>query len=237
LNKRISLAVLAVVIVAVVVVALTRHASTTSPGASGAPALSPSPSPSPAAAQSPAAGATTAVAPRAGTALGVPGSSSPPTGAAVRTAGSTATAPPAGSPTPVSTLPPPAGSPTPVSTVPPPAPPVASVSVSCPGMQSTMKLGATFSMTYVITLKSAGNLGLGAALYDPSGNDQADGTGDEDQVSFPAGSSTNTRAVHIPTNLIPGTQYDVWGELWPANFIGDGSPVASGRCGFVTVTG
>lgn len=109
-----------------------------------------------------------------------------------------------------------------------------SVSVTCSGMPSTMKRGATFSMTYDVVSASTRQVGLGAALYDGSGADQADGTGDENAVSLSVGHTTTTRSVSVPASLSPGT-YEVDGELWPPNQIGNGEPLTSASCGNVQV--
>lgn len=97
-----------------------------------------------------------------------------------------------------------------------------------------MTRGSTFTLTYKLTAKAAVTLALGAALYDESGADQADGTGDEDAVAFPAGTTSQTRQVLLPNSLVPGA-YEVDGELWPPGTIGDGEPIKAGACGDVTV--
>ena len=97
-----------------------------------------------------------------------------------------------------------------------------------------MKRGATFSMTYDVVSASIRQVALGAALYDGTGADQADGTGDENAVSLVVGQTTNTRTVSVPASLAAGT-YEVDGELWPPNQIGNGEPLTSASCGNVQV--
>src|SRR5579872_1211573 len=111
---------------------------------------------------------------------------------------------------------------------------ISSLTVTCTGLQSSMGPGSSFTMTYTITAKSTIQLALGAALYDQSGNDQADGTGDEDQVTFPTGTSSNSRQALFPPSLATG-YYEVDGELWPPNTIGDGNPITYGSCGEIYV--
>lgn len=111
-----------------------------------------------------------------------------------------------------------------------------SLDVSCPGLQPQMKSGTTFTLTYTVKASSPGTLGLGAALYDTTGADQADGTGDVDAVAFLAGTTTKSRPVLLPSSLSPGV-YEVDGELWAAHQIGLATdPLTSATCGDVTVT-
>lgn len=97
-----------------------------------------------------------------------------------------------------------------------------------------MKLGSTFSMTYDLVSQAPQSVAVGAALYDTSGADQADGTGDQDSINLTAGHTSYTRQVLIPASLTPGGFF-VYGEIWPVKKIGLGEPLVVATCGHIKV--
>ena len=80
-------------------------------------------------------------------------------------------------------------------------------------------------------------MGLGAALLDPEGDDHSIGAGDRDSFAVPAGHTTVSRRVDVPSNLGHRT-FEVVGQVWPENDVGDRSAdvIAQGSCGSFDVT-
>jgi hypothetical protein len=145
-------------------------------------------------------------------------------------------APPAKPPAPVA----PPLSPTPKPAVPPSPPPPQSltVAVSCPGLGPSMQRGETFTMTYRIYAPKAQVVGLGAALLDPEGDDHSDGSGDDESFALPAGWTTISRPVAVPSSL-KMRKFEVVGGLWPENKVGRRSAevLDEASCGSFEVVG
>lgn len=96
--------------------------------------------------------------------------------------------------------------------------------------------GITVTMTYNATLNQADVVGLGAAIYDNSGNDQSTGYGDVDRIQLPSGQSRNSRPLPIPSNL-PSGRYEIDAEIWPPSEVGQNgaNTIADARCAYFTV--
>lgn len=227
MTRRILILTCVMVLLAALVLLLSRGSPTASPIADSASSSTPTAglaqtSPTPAA--SPSSSLPVA-------AHSAPAVSTPHTGGSPGAPGPSPTAA-AGSPS--LTQPAATSSPSPAANAAPSSSAGPLVSVSCSGMSPTMKLDSTFSMTYDILSPSVQQVALGAALYDSTGADQADGTGDENVVSLAVGHTSNTRSVLIPASITPGS-YEVDGEVWPASQIGNGDPLASSSCGIIQV--
>lgn len=128
-------------------------------------------------------------------------------------------------------------------TSPPPSPPTQSatapatlaVTETC-RLSSTPQPGGQVDLIYTIVANESATVGLGAGIYDPSGNDQSTGTGDLDGYTVHPGTQTVTRPLPIPSGLSSGT-YEITGEIWPAGQIGaDGvNTIAEATCADMTV--
>jgi len=91
--------------------------------------------------------------------------------------------------------------------------------LTCSLNTQSLHSGMTIIMTYAMTLSQRASVGLGAAIYDSSGNDDSTGYGDIDDIQLPQGQVTESRPVPIPSNLPPGN-YEIDAEVWPPNEIG-----------------
>jgi hypothetical protein len=96
--------------------------------------------------------------------------------------------------------------------------------------------GITVTMTYNVILNRADMVGLGAAIYDNSGNDHSTGYGDVDSIQLPSGQSKNSRPLPIPSNLPPG-RYEIDAEIWPPDEVGQNgaNTIADAPCAYFTV--
>ncbi len=96
--------------------------------------------------------------------------------------------------------------------------------------------GVTITMTYDMILSRPDVVGLGAAIYDDSGNDDSTGYGDIDSIQLPQGQVRESRPVPIPGNL-PAGNYEIDAEIWPPNEVGqDGAnTIADATCAYFTV--
>jgi len=100
--------------------------------------------------------------------------------------------------------------------------------LQCSLNTQSLRPGITVIMTYHITLNQEDAVGLGAAIYDNSGNDHSTGRGDINTIILPPGQLTKSRRVPIPSNLSSG-RYEIDAEVWPPNEVG--------KNGVNTVTG
>jgi hypothetical protein len=91
-------------------------------------------------------------------------------------------------------------------------------------------------MTYNMTLNHGDTVGLGAGIYDESGNDHSTGDGDIGSIYLPPGPDTKSRPVPIPGNLPPGT-YEIDAEIWPPNEVGQNgaNTLADATCAYFSV--
>jgi hypothetical protein len=111
-----------------------------------------------------------------------------------------------------------------------------SINVECILSTRSPRPGMTITMTYKLFLNRADKVGLGAAIYDNSGNDDSTGTGDIDSIQLPQGQVSESRPVPIPGDLSPGN-YEIDAEIWPANEVGqDGAnTIADPTCAYFSV--
>jgi hypothetical protein len=135
----------------------------------------------------------------------------------------------------ISSTPAPTPSPTRTPTPSPTVPATLVVTETC-HLSSTPQQGAQVNLTYTIVANESATVGLGAGIYDPSGNDQSTGTGDLDGYPIHSGTQTVTRPLPIPSDLSSGT-YEITGEIWPSGQIGaDGAnTIAEAACAYMKV--
>jgi hypothetical protein len=107
--------------------------------------------------------------------------------------------------------------------------------VSCT-LSKSLQPGQTAQLTYHFVSSGGQPIGLGAGLYDSSGNDHSTGHGDIGSYTVMAGRTSRTRPVPIPARL-PAGRYELDAELWPANEVGANGiqTIATAACGYLTV--
>jgi hypothetical protein len=110
------------------------------------------------------------------------------------------------------------------------------LAVRCTIDRSQLRAGVTMQLTYTINSTRQINVGLGAGVYDQTGNDHSTGFGDIDSIPLTPGRNVKERPLQIPGSLPPG-RYEVDAEIWPPNKVGaDGSnTLADGTCGYFNV--
>lgn len=114
--------------------------------------------------------------------------------------------------------------------------PQLTVTASCAVVSGQLVPGAIIRITYHINDNESFQAGLGAGLYDNAGHDHSTGYGDIDDLTLPKGLTSASRPVLLPQNL-PAGYYEVTGEIWPANEIGQNGigTYADPTCGYFTV--
>jgi hypothetical protein len=107
--------------------------------------------------------------------------------------------------------------------------------VSCT-INASLQPGRTIQLTYHFNSATARRAGLGAGLYDATGNDHSTGAGDINSYEIAPGRTAKSRPVPVPAKLPPG-RYELDAELWPPNKVGQNGAqtIASATCGFLTV--
>ncbi len=110
------------------------------------------------------------------------------------------------------------------------------LTVTCRLSQRQVSRGETVQLTYTLNSNEAASVGLGAGIYDNQGTDHSEGFGDLPDFALSAGRSLKSRPVLIPARL-PAGQYEVTGEIWPANQIGARgvNTYADPTCAYFTV--
>ena len=96
--------------------------------------------------------------------------------------------------------------------------------------------GMTVKMIYNISMNQGDVVGLGAGIYDSSGNDHSTGYGDIDSIQLSSGQITESRPVSIPSRLSSG-RYEIDAEIWPRNEVGrnGANTIADATCGYFSV--
>jgi serine/threonine protein kinase len=122
---------------------------------------------------------------------------------------------------------------------PPPASPSKAplhIDLACSLSATSPRPGMTITMTYTMTLNEGDTVGLGAGIYDSTGNDHSTGDGDIDSIYLPPGQVAKSRPVPIPASLPPGT-YEIDAEIWPPNEVGQNgaNTIADASCTNFTV--
>jgi hypothetical protein len=114
--------------------------------------------------------------------------------------------------------------------------PQPTVTASCEVVSGKLTPGAIVRITYHINASESFPAGLGAGLYDNAGHDHSTGYGDLSDLPLPKGLSSASRPVLLPQNL-PASYYEITGEIWPANEIGQNgvNTYADPTCGYFTV--
>jgi hypothetical protein len=110
------------------------------------------------------------------------------------------------------------------------------VTASCKVVSGQRTPGSIIWITYHINASESLQAGLGAGVYDNNGNDHSTGYGDIDDFALPKGLTSVSRPVLLPQDL-PASYYEVTGEIWPANEIGQNgfNTYADPTCGYFTV--
>lgn len=125
---------------------------------------------------------------------------------------------------------------------PTPSPSLTSTSASpnlnlrCSLNTRALHLAMMVTMSYNVTLNRADTVGLGAAIYDNSGNDHSTGYGDVDSIQLTSGQTNKSRPLPIPSNL-PSGRYEIDAEIWPPNEVGQNgaNTIADALCAYFTV--
>lgn len=121
-------------------------------------------------------------------------------------------------------------------TTPPTTPPVpVELSISCVLDPTPSHRGQRVTLTYTIDSPKQQRVGLGAGVR--RGNtDYSNGDGDMDSVSLKVGRQTISRPLFIPDHA-PSGRYEINGEIWPENQVGqDGvDTLADQPCDTVTI--
>jgi hypothetical protein len=114
--------------------------------------------------------------------------------------------------------------------------PQLTVTASCEVLSGKLVPGVITRITYHINANESFQAGLGAGLYDNAGHDHSTGYGDIDDLTVPKGLTSASRPVLLPQNL-PAGYYEITGEIWPANEIGQNgiNTYADPTCGYFTV--
>jgi hypothetical protein len=114
--------------------------------------------------------------------------------------------------------------------------PQLTVTASCEVLSGQLAPGVVTRITYHINANESFQAGLGAGVYDNAGHDHSTGYGDIDDVTLPKGLTSISRPVLLPQNL-PAGYYEITGEIWPANEIGQNgfNTYADPTCGYFTV--
>ncbi|HTX84189.1 MAG TPA: hypothetical protein VME44_18545 [Streptosporangiaceae bacterium] len=114
--------------------------------------------------------------------------------------------------------------------------PQLTVTASCAVVSGQMVPGAIIRITYHINANESFQAGLGAGLYDNAGHDHSTGYGDLSDLPLPKGPISASRPVLLPPKL-PAGYYEITGEIWPANEIGQNgvNTYADPTCGYFTV--
>jgi hypothetical protein len=110
------------------------------------------------------------------------------------------------------------------------------ISLKCSLNTRSPHPGMTVKMTYNISINQGDVVGLGAGIYDNSGNDHSTGYGDIDSIQLSAGQITESRPVPIPSRLSSG-RYEIDAEIWPRNEVGrnEANTIADATCGYFSV--
>lgn len=110
------------------------------------------------------------------------------------------------------------------------------VTATCKLSTTRIQPGSIISLSYTIRSNTGASVGLGAGIYDDKAIDHSTGFGDIASFPLNAGQNADTRPVSIPADLPPG-RYEVDGEIWPANQVGDdgANTMAGPTCGWFTV--
>jgi hypothetical protein len=108
-------------------------------------------------------------------------------------------------------------------------------SVGCT-ITGSMRPGQVVQLIYHFDSSASRQVGLGAGLYDSTGNDHSTGAGDINSYHLAQGKSSKTRPVPIPAHL-PVGRYELDAELWPPNEVGQNGAqtIATATCGYLTV--
>lgn len=109
------------------------------------------------------------------------------------------------------------------------------VTVDCRLQPARPRPGQVAILTYAIEAVRDGTVALGAGVYDEAGEDQSEGTGDQDRYVARHGRHLVSRPMVVPAGLRAG-RFEIVAELWPPDDIGQGDSIAEANCAVITVT-